>query len=1149
MKFVSHKFRFIPAFFTVLATAILSAAQAQSLIRFLPISRETQVETVSALANGEYFVDSTLGRLRLSSELTVRALNNDYAGYAVKTVALGGDRIEIDQTSVLFGFSGISTNFQFTSPAERSCTVRRFGADESVRWYQRLKDSSCTDMSVAENNEIWLTSSTDLLTLRGDGTLKHRKVLPENELSSINGVVAARGANLGGAFIRFTPLVPQLASVAYVDATGMERWRVQTDVVTPSVRALADGGVEISALSVQTFNASGQRVSERQDDTIAGTVVSSSTDAETGERLVLTRASECALTQLNSAGATRWRTALPCAATISRIPNGYITDSERPALLAAQDTIAVIGRNAIAVLNHAGALLISQSISGEGVSAAALNARGTQLLYVANTTPLGSVAEHKLRQLSVATKLDQAVNLPASSNNYSPLVAQETAPDGRIFAITYNYGDTSSTLTAVATSGQVLWQMPIEFNNSYDTLVGASNQMVCITRTIRADTASGESSLECWNSSSGQALFELKKPYGYFPNDSIRADIQAPSMRVYGDRVLIARTSVTSATFLGGQILENYEAISDAGVKLFAFHLPSGLTEHTWSERGLIATNAPSRTFSAQEALNYFALNGNYVGFNDSDTLLSLWDQDGQLISSISYPYAQSELNGIAAFSSGMIVGRREGIRVASSDPRAVGLSLLPGTLFYEFFDLNGTLKWRQPASLFDTGFLEPELAQGIYPIIPANSRVELKEDRRESRPMLYALRSYDNGDQGFTPRRAILQKIDLNTGALVWRRSVNVDPVVSFDTASMQAIELPAQQVNGQWQVSVRGSSVSGTDLLESFDAASGNSLDVQPLVEFPQNAIITAGDTRFVLRQNPPLPRSPQPLGAPSQVGAWYNPATPGQGFFIERIGNTQFMAWFHNDWDLPDATVTDFLSPARQRWLTLQGDVLPGATQAQLKIYQTSGGSFTRESAGAPVEVGTATLTFLSCDSATLNYELSAQRCAGVACTADQRVGMLHGVIPLSALLPASACSTPTSLPAPVSAKTGLFHDPGVSGQGLITVVNANTLFAGWFTRDPADAADDPQKQAWFTLQASVSESSSANGAVIQAKIYRTLGGRRDSVLPVSSQEVGDATLSFPSCDRVTMQYRFAASDAVKPFQILGGQLNLVRIGACR
>ncbi len=660
----------------------------------------------------------------------------------------------------------------------------------------------------------------------------------------------------------------------------------------------------------------------------------------------------------------------------------------------------------------------------------------------------------------------------------------------------------------------------------------------------------GESSLACWSSSIGLALFELKKPYDYFPHDSLGLDSRAAlSMRIFGDRVLIARASNTSATFLGGLVLKNYEAISDTGAQLFAFDLPGGMTEHIWDERGLIAANEPSNSFNIQEALSYFALHGNYVSFYDTDTLLSIWDQNGQLISSINFPYAQSELRGLAALSSGMMVGRREGIRVASSDPREIGLRLVPGTLFYEFFDLNGTFKWRQPASLYDTGFLEPERAQEIYPIIPASSRIEVREDRRESRPMLYVLRSYDNGDQAFAPRRAILQKIDLNTGALLWRRFVNVDPIVSSGSASIQAIELPAQQVNGEWQVLVRGRSVSGADFYESLGATSGNSLDIQPVGdEFPQSIAITAGSTRFILRQTPPLPRNAQPVGAPSQMGAWYNPATPGQGFFIERIGNTQFMSWFHSDWDLPDATITDFLSPARQRWLTLQGDVLPGATQAQLKIYQSSGGNFTRESAGAPVEVGTATLTFLSCDSATLNYELAAQRCAGVACTADQRVGMLHGVIPLRALLSASTCA-PTGLPAQVSAKTGLFHDPSVSGQGLITVVNANTLFAGWFTRDPADAADDPHKQAWFTLQATGSVSSNDSNAVIQAKIYRTLGGRRDSTLSVSSQELGEATLSFPSCDRVTMQYRFASGDSAKPFQNLAGQLNLVRIGACR
>lgn len=154
------------------------------------------------------------------------------------------------------------------------------------------------------------------------------------------------------------------------------------------------------------------------------------------------------------------------------------------------------------------------------------------------------------------------------------------------------------------------------------------------------------------------------------------------------------------------------------------------------------------------------------------------------------------------------------------------------------------------------------------------------------------------------------------------------------------------------------------------------------------------------------------------------------------------------------------------------------------------------------------------------------------------------MLHGVIPLLALLPATSCATPDTQTAPISAKTGLFENPNNSGQGLITVANNGTFFAGWLARDPAAAADDPHSQAWFSLQGSLD----SNDSLVHAKIYRTLGGRRDSRLPIIHQEVGRATLTFPSCERLTMQYQFFDAEFVEPFRNLSGALNLTRVGAC-
>ena len=122
----------------------------------------------------------------------------------------------------------------------------------------------------------------------------------------------------------------------------------------------------------------------------------------------------------------------------------------------------------------------------------------------------------------------------------------------------------------------------------------------------------------------------------------------------------------------------------------------------------------------------------------------------------------------------------------------------------------------------------------------------------------------------------------------------------------------------------------------------------------------------------------------------------------------------------------------------------------------------------------------------------------------CTGGQIPSIRRSVIPLRSLLPATGCASATTLPAPISNRTGLFHDPNVAGQGLMTVFNQGTLFAGWFSFDPQGAADDSAKQLWFTLQAS---NITGNPNRISSRIYRTLGARRDQ----QQAKLADAVLT--------------------------------------
>ncbi len=236
------------AFFAVALSLLGTQASAQGLIRFPPNQRATQVETVSAMPNGEFQLRSSLGRVRLARDLSVRAISSEFADVALTSIAVGDERIEIGRLSDIYGFSGISRGFEsvdFSDPSQRGCTVRRFRADESVRWYQWIRGASCTTLAASENGEIWLTSSVDVLTLRADGTPKRHLISPLVSNLKITGVTPAVGSNLGGAFIRYEPISPPqvnnsvnntVSAVALVDATGIERWRFQTAGSAPNVR-------------------------------------------------------------------------------------------------------------------------------------------------------------------------------------------------------------------------------------------------------------------------------------------------------------------------------------------------------------------------------------------------------------------------------------------------------------------------------------------------------------------------------------------------------------------------------------------------------------------------------------------------------------------------------------------------------------------------------------------------------------------------------------------------------------------------------------------------------------------------------------------------------------------------------------------------
>jgi hypothetical protein len=108
-----------------------------------------------------------------------------------------------------------------------------------------------------------------------------------------------------------------------------------------------------------------------------------------------------------------------------------------------------------------------------------------------------------------------------------------------------------------------------------------------------------------------------------------------------------------------------------------------------------------------------------------------------------------------------------------------------------------------------------------------------------------------------------------------------------------------------------------------------------------------------------------------------AWYSPATDGQGFFITVFPDQGFvsLAWFTYDTVLPPADAIAKLGDPGHRWLTAGGLIVD--KQVMMNIEMTSGGVFDAASeisrTDPPGSDGTITLSFDSCNSGTINYDI--------------------------------------------------------------------------------------------------------------------------------------------------------------------------------
>lgn len=239
---------------------------------------------------------------------------------------------------------------------------------------------------------------------------------------------------------------------------------------------------------------------------------------------------------------------------------------------------------------------------------------------------------------------------------------------------------------------------------------------------------------------------------------------------------------------------------------------------------------------------------------------------------------------------------------------------------------------------------------------------------------------------------------------------------------------------------------------------------------------------------------------------AGAWYDPATAGQGLFIdvEPASRYLFLAWFtYTD----DATA----NPRQQRWLTAQGEY-HGDT-ATLALHETLGGRFDDAQAAITTPIGQVTLTFADCAGGQLSYRIDDEG--------------LEGTFPISRVIPGSDATCEQlqkAVPQAVEINAGMdgaWYDPDTPGQGFFVDAHPagqggdpgeDYLFVSWFTYGETTSSG----QRWLTAQGGFA------GPDAEIGIHETTGGRFNAPGETVTVPVGALRLSFDDCSNAVFSY---------------------------
>lgn len=111
---------------------------------------------------------------------------------------------------------------------------------------------------------------------------------------------------------------------------------------------------------------------------------------------------------------------------------------------------------------------------------------------------------------------------------------------------------------------------------------------------------------------------------------------------------------------------------------------------------------------------------------------------------------------------------------------------------------------------------------------------------------------------------------------------------------------------------------------------------------------------------------------------AGSWFDPATAGQGWFVDVIQDAEgrfelFVAWFTFDLGEPTAEEDLTFGSSRHRWFVAQGPIT--GDRAEMVLFRSRGGVFDDPREAPRDPVGTLTMRFLDCERAELSYRFEA------------------------------------------------------------------------------------------------------------------------------------------------------------------------------